>query len=75
MGSSSARVQNILELVKQLSDEERVELDAELYAGPGDQLSEDELDAELVRRASQALSDPGSTEPADDVIQRMRARW
>ncbi len=36
---------------------------------------EDELDAELARRASRALSDPGSTEPVEDVIQRMRARW
>lgn len=72
MGSSSARVQAILELVHQLSDDERAELDEELQA---DELSEDELDAELVRRASQALNDPASTEPVEDVIERMRARW
>lgn len=72
MGSSSARVQAILELVHQLSNDERAELDEELQA---EELSEDELDAELVRRASQALNDPASTEPVEDVIERMRARW
>ena len=38
-------------------------------------LNEEELNAELGRRAGQALTDPTSTEPVEDVIERMRARW
>jgi hypothetical protein len=71
MGSSSARVRAILELIDQLNDGERDELDAELYP-PDEGLNEDELDAELVRRASEAVNDPASTEAVEDVIERKR---